>query len=247
MTTAPASDAVPMAADFRPYNGAVWRLVEAQHRISTNRLAASMEDQALLESLVEDVKPTLPVAARGLHYLLSTPFRYGHSRASRFRRAGERPGIYYGAEHVETAVAETAYWRLMFFSRSPGFLPPTTVVEHSALTVPVVVQRSLDLTDAPFDKQETRWTHRDDYSACQDFAARARTIDAQLIRYASVRAPDHRANIALLDLKGFAAPTPTIVQTWHFRYEAGRITAFAAFPSSARFSFTFETFGLFVP
>ncbi|CAN5255960.1 RES family NAD+ phosphorylase [soil metagenome] len=247
MTSAPASDTVPTPADFRPYRGKVWRLVEAQHRISTNRLAASAEDQASLESLVEDVKPTLPLAARGLHYLLSTPFRYGHSRASRFRRANERPGIFYGSEHVETAVAETAYWRLLFFSRSPGFVPPTTVVEHSAFTVPLAVERSLDLTSAPFDTQKAQWIDPNEYSACQAFATSARTIDAQLIRYGSVRDPEHRANIALLDPKGFAAPAPTIEQTWHFRYEAGRITAFAAFPSSARYSFTFEIFGLSAP
>ncbi|AYJ84985.1 RES domain-containing protein (plasmid) [Sphingomonas paeninsulae] len=247
MTIAPASDTDPTPADFRPYRGKVWRLVEAQHRISTNRLAASAEEQALLESLVEDVKPTLPVAARGLHYLLSTPFRYGHSRASRFRRAKERPGIFYGSEHVETAVAETAYWRLLFFSRSPGFVPPSTVVEHSAFTVPVAVDRALDLTCAPFDTQVAHWMDANEYSACQEFAASARTIDAQLIRYASVRQPDHHANIALLDPKGFAALTPAIKQTWHFRYESGRITAFAAFPSSARYSFTFEIFGLSAP
>ncbi|AYJ84828.1 RES domain-containing protein (plasmid) [Sphingomonas paeninsulae] len=247
MTSAPASDIVPTPADFRPYRGKVWRLVEAQHRISTNRLAGNAEDQALLENLVEDVKPTLPLAARGFHYLLSTPFRYGHSRASRFRRANERPGIFYASEHVETAVAETAYWRLLFFSRSPGFRPPTTVVEHSALTVPVTVSRALDLMSAPFDTQVALWMDPGDYSACQAFAAKARTIDAQLIRYGSVRDHEHRANIAMLDPKGFAAPTPTIEQTWHFRYEAGRITVFAAFPSIARYSFTFEIFGLLAP
>jgi muconolactone delta-isomerase len=144
-------------------------------------------------------------------------------------------------------VAETAYWRLLFFSRSPGFVPPTTVVEHSALTIPVTVERSLDLMSAPFNTRVAQWMDPDEYSACQAFASRARTIDAQLIRYASVREPDHQANIALLDPEGFGAPTPTIEQTWHFRYEAGRITAFAAFPSSARYSFTFEIFGLSAP
>ena len=69
------SEPVPVAADAVPYAGTVWRLVEAQHRISTNRLAASNDDQALLERLVEDVKPTVPPAARDLHYLLAKPFR----------------------------------------------------------------------------------------------------------------------------------------------------------------------------
>lgn len=247
MTSAHRSDAVPTAADFRKYAGKVWRLVEAQHRISTNRLAASVDDQALLEQLVEEVKPVMPTAARGLHYLLATPFRYGHTKASRFRRAGERPGIFYASEHVGTAVAETAYWRLLFFSRSPGFVPPTTVVEHSAFTVPIAVERALDLTAPPFADHEKRWMDPDDYLGCQDFAGAARGIDAQVIRYASVRDPAHRANIALLDPAGFAAAAPTIEQTWHFRYEAGQMTAFAAFPSAERYAFKFDQFGLTPP
>lgn len=247
MTTAPRSEVVPTPDDFRKYAGTVWRLVEAQHRISTNRLAATVEDQALLESLVEEVKPVLPKAARGLHYLLATPFRYGHAKASRFRRVNERPGVFYASEQVATAVAETAYWRLLFFSRSPGFVPPTTVVEHSAFTVPLAVVHALDLTATPFAAHAPRWMKADDYSDCQTFATAARAIDAQAIRYASVRDPEHRANIALFDPAAFAAPAPTIEQTWHFRYEAGQMTAFAAFPSAERYAFTFEAFGLAAP
>lgn len=247
MTSAPRSEVDPTPADFRKYTSKVWRLVEAQHRISTNRLAGDVEDQALLERLVDEVKPVMPKAARGLHYLLSTPFRYGHAKASRFRRANERPGIFYASEHVATAVAETAYWRLLFFSRSPGFVPPTAVVEHSAFTVPIRVDRALDLTAAPFDAQAARWMKPDDYGDCQRFAAASRGIGAQVIRYASVGDPDHRANTALFDLTAFVAPAPTIEQTWHFRYEAGQMTAFAAFPSSERYAFTFDAFGLTAP
>ncbi len=247
MTSVRRSESVPTPADFQNYVGEVWRLVEAQHRISTNRLAASVDDQALLEQLVEEVKPVMPTAARGLHYLLATPFRYGHAKASRFRRADDRPGIFYASEHVATAVAETAYWRLLFFSRSPGFVPPTTVVEHSALTVPIAVERALDLTAAPFVAHDIRATNCDDYTACQDFARTARGIDAQAIRYISVRDPAHQANVALLDPAGFTAVEPTIEHTWHFRYEAGQMTAFAAFPKTDRYAFTFDQFGLTSP
>lgn len=247
MTSAPGSDTVPTPADFGRYAATVWRLVEAQHRISTNRLAAGTDDQALIERLVEEVKPTLPPAARGLHYLLATPFRYGHSKASRFRRAHERPGIFYASEQVATAVAETAYWRLLFFSRSPGFLPPTSVVEHTAFSVPVAVERALDLTAGPFSSHADLWMDPGDYSPCQEFAGHARSIDAQSIRYGSVRDPEHKPNLALLDPTGFMAATPTIEQTWHFRYEAGSLTAFAAFPSNERYAFTFEQFRLSQP
>ncbi|MFM2022525.1 MAG: hypothetical protein RJB02_2233, partial [Pseudomonadota bacterium] len=112
-----------LASEARSYEGHVWRVVEAQHRISTNRLAASLADQARLEALAEAAKPDLPKAAQGLHYLLASPFRYGHRTPSRFRRADERPGIFYASEAEATAIAETAYWRLRFFLRSPGFEP----------------------------------------------------------------------------------------------------------------------------
>lgn len=52
----------------------LWRAVEAQHRVATMRLADSLDEQHLLEQLLEDSKPTLPVEAEGAPYLLSTPF-----------------------------------------------------------------------------------------------------------------------------------------------------------------------------
>lgn len=238
------SDVTPKPSDLKSYAACLWRLVEAQHRISTNRLAANADDQALLEQLVEEVKPALPPAARDLHYLLATPFRYGHAKQSRFRKATERPGIFYASENIRTAVAEIAYWRLHFFSRSPGFTPPTSVVEHSAFSIAVKANRVIDLMAAPFAEHADVWTDPVDYTACQAFAAHARTIDAQAIRYGSARDPDGGANIALFDPSVFAATAPNIGQTWHFRFERGRLTAFAALPSAERYSFTFAQFGL---
>ena len=63
-----------LASEFGSYVATVWRIVEGQHRISTNRLAASAADQTRLEELIEAAKPDLPKAARPLHYLLATPF-----------------------------------------------------------------------------------------------------------------------------------------------------------------------------
>lgn len=235
---------VPKARHFVSYTKTVWRLVEAQHRISTNRLAGNADDQALLERLVEQAKPPLPASARHLHYLLATPFRYGYAKSSRFRRARERPGIFYASENIATAVAETAYWRLLFFSRSPDFKPPSNTVEHSAFTIPFKIVRGLDLTAKPFAAHSSTWMHPADYTACQDFAAQARHIDAQLIRYASVRDPAHRANLALLDPAGFARATPNVEQTWQFRCEAGHMTAYAAMPSNEHLTFSYSDFGL---
>lgn len=222
----------------------MWRLVEAQHRISTGRLSASLADQDRLEALAEAVKPRLPVAARGLHYLLASPFRYGHAQESRFRRANERPGIFYASEAETTAIAEAVYWRLRFFTRSPGFVPPTTTAEHSSFSVKIEATRALDLTQPPFDADRARWTDPDDHTACQDLAVEARSADVQLIRTLSVRAPQGGCNVVVLDPAAFAARAPKTGKTWHLRFEDGQMVAIAAFPSHQRLTFTAAEFGL---
>ena len=196
-----------LASELRPYAGRVWRIVEAQHRVSTNRLAASADDQKLLEDLAEAVKPELSREARGLHYLLASPFRYGHRLDSRFRRADERPGIFYASEAEATAVAETAYWRLRFLSRSPGLVPPKTISEHSSFSVAIRLERLVDLTALPFSDDAAGWV-ADDYGPCQALAAAARAASAQAIRSTSARDPSRRPNLALLDPAGFADHSP---------------------------------------
>ncbi len=242
-TSALPSEPRPHPRHFSRYRRAVWRVVEAQHRISTNRLAANAADQMLLESLVEQVKPPFPASAVHLHYLLATPFRYGYHRASRFRRAGERPGVFYASEHIATALAETAWSRLYFLSRSPGLAPPRATIEHTSFTVTIDAERSLDLTAAPLDGAASLWKSPNDYTACQSFAADARAIHTQAIRYASVRDALHRPNIALFDPAAFRG-APKIARTWHFRIEQNEVTAFAAFPSQQRFQFKASEFGL---
>lgn len=233
-----------LASEARAYHGKVWRVVEAQHRISTNRLAASLEDQARLEVLAEAVKPELPQAARGLHYLLASPFRYGHASASRFRRADERPGIFYASESEATAIAETAFWRLTFYSRSPGFIPPSATSEHTSFTVHLDTGQAIDLTAEPFVAQSDLWTDPLDYRACQDLAAAAREARLALIRTLSVRDPRQGCNVVVLDPAAFASREPVIRRTWHLRYEHGRLTAMAAFPSHGHHEFAGEGFGL---
>ena len=150
-----------LASEFRRYRRTVWRVVEAQHRISTNRLASSLAEQQRLEELADAAKPDLPKAARGLHYLLASPFRYGHTVASRFRRPNERPGIFYASEAERTAIAETAYWRLKFVSRSPGFVPGNRTSEHLSFSVPVSLTRLTDTTRPPLvaDRQGANSPH----------------------------------------------------------------------------------------
>src|SRR3546814_1362417 len=84
-----------LSAEARRLEGTCWRLVEAQHRVSTLKLVDTLDEQDLLERLTEEAKPSVPEECRHLHYLLATPFRYGaaYPRGSRFRRAGLTPGV----------------------------------------------------------------------------------------------------------------------------------------------------------
>lgn len=232
-----------LASEFRRYRRTLWRVVEAQHRISTNRLTGKLADQKRLEDLAEAAKPDLPNGARRLHYLLASPFRYGHTVASRFRRGGEKPGIFYASEAEGTAIAETAYWRLKFFSRSPGFVPGNRTSEHLSFSVPVSLTRLVDTTRPPLDAERMRWLDPDDYSYCQDLAASVRDAKGQAIRARSVRDPDG-VNLALFDPAGFAKSEPDHGRGWHLRHEGDRLIALAAFPHGDVLAFTPEQFGL---
>lgn len=233
-----------LASEHHSYRGRVWRLVEAQHRISTGRLASDPVAQALLEDLAEEVKPALPASAAHLDDLLASPFRYGHRQASRFRRADERPGIFYASEAEAIAIAEMAYWRLEFFSRSPGFVPPSTTSEHSSFSVLVASQTGLDLTMPPFKSREADWIDPIDYAACQDLASVAREAATSLIRTLSARDPERGCNVVVLDPTAFAERRPKPGRTWHLRFENDRLVALAAFPARDRYEFTAAGLGL---
>ena len=203
-----------LASEVRPYRGRVIRIVEAQHRIATSRLASNTADQALLEALADAVKPRLPQAARRLPWLLASPFRYGLGRPSRFRAPNVLPGIFYASEDIETAVTEAAYWRLVAFSRSPGFQRPRTPTPMSAFSVLVDAQAALDLMSGRLATDVARWTHPTDYSATQQLAADARAIGVMALRAPSARRPAG-VNVAVLDPAALAPP-PKPHSSWAF-------------------------------
>jgi hypothetical protein len=221
-----------LSSDARPLHGECWRLVEAQHRVSTLKLVDTLAEQALLEDILEESKPPVPPECRGLHYLLATPFRYGapYPQGSRFRRAGHTPGVYYASEHVETAVAEIAFHRLLFFAESLATPWPQNAAEFTAFSVPHATKRGLDLTKPPLLADRAAWTDPVDYARCQTLADNARAGGIQVIRSRSVRDPAMRANMAILTCLAFAAAEPVARQTWRLRFAATGVQALREFP-----------------
>ncbi|MGE3956877.1 MAG: RES family NAD+ phosphorylase [Vicinamibacterales bacterium] len=206
-----------LSRERRALEGTCWRIVESQNRVSTMKLVDTLEDQALLEELLEPTKPPVPAECRHLDFLLFTPFRYDapYPKGSRFRAAGFTPGVFYGSESADTAVAEMTFHRLLFFADAPGVPWPRNAGEYTVFSVPFRTAATLDLTAPPLAKDAATWTHPTSYGPCQALAGAAREAGMEVLRYASARVGSGTAvNLALLTCGVFAARRPAARQTW---------------------------------
>ena len=172
------------SAVVRRLGGKAWRVVEAQHVISTRKLVDSAEEQEILERIIDDAKPPLPEGEefRGLHYLLATPFRYpplGHG--SRFGTRAER-SLWYGSALPRTAFAETAYYRLLFLEGTAAELAPLSV-ELSVFRVGVRARRGVDLSRGPFHEHRSVIASPVRYDATQRLGAEMRGDGVEAFRF----------------------------------------------------------------
>jgi hypothetical protein len=232
-----------LSPELRHWRGTGWRLVEAQHRVSTLKLVDSLAEQDVLENLIEGSKTAIPPECQHLDYLLATPFRYGtiYPGGSRFRRAGRTAGVFYCARTQETAVAEMAFYRLLFFAESPLTPLPANAAEYTAFSAHLKTKAALDLTSPPLNRDQPVWTSVNQYEACQTLAGEARAAHCEIIRYESVRDPQHGTNIAVLSCSAFAEPQPVERRTWRIRLSTNGIQALCEFPI-IRLEFGLSTF-----
>lgn len=202
-------------SSFKAYDKPVWRVVEAQHIVSTRKLVDSDDEHRLLEDLIEQSKPApLQVSEqRGLHYLLATPFRYPPLKhGSRFGTRFE-PGIWYGSETQRAAFAETAYYRLLFLEGTTAELGRLEL-ELSAFKAQVRTRKAVDTTKAPFAMFADSITSKTDYTHSQPLGHAARKGSAELVRYVSARDTEAGINVALFTPKAFASKKPSVPEAW---------------------------------
>lgn len=184
-------------------------------------LVDTLSEQALLERLLEESKPPLAQGQDMLHWLLFTPFRYPPlPNGSRFRGAAD-PGVFYGADAIRTACAELGYWRWRLLMDSPDMVG-IDPMQQTLFKTPVR-GATIDLTQPPLSNQHEQWTDPNDYSSCQQLARKARDAGVQMIRYQSVRDPDHGSCTAVLGHSAFAANSPTQSQTWTLAVSRHRV------------------------
>lgn len=200
-----------------------FRLVETQHIAATMRLVDNAAEQDLLEQMLEDSKPPLPVEAEGLHYLLAAPFRYVSPTGSRFR-ASNTPGLWYGADDAFCACAEIAHWRRRFLLDSAGLFNDAVSSEHSMYQAQVT-GCAIDLLSPPWNEANAAWTDPVDYTQTQRLGSLARDAGhVAWLRYGSVRAPGHIC-AAVFQPQSLSMVTPEgRYEQWHCYATIERVT-----------------------
>ena len=204
--------------------GKLYRLIESQTQVATVPLVSSLEKQAILESLLEATKPTNhPDTPAGMHYLFSTPFRYPPLKyGSRFGSRQE-PSLFYGSGEVGTVLAESAYYRFLFWQGMATPPKDNIRTSHSLLQAGYQTDRGLKLQVPPFVQHEATLTHRSAYLETQALGSQMRATGVELFQYVSARDVKHGINIALFTPRAFVGKKPLSIDPWECELSADRV------------------------
>lgn len=208
-------EALDRADAFSPIAGRLWRFVESQEQVATNSLVSSMDESTVLEALLESSKPPYPAGAARLHYLLATPFRYPPLPwGSRFGREWQ-PGIFYGSCDLQTAQAETAYYRLRFW-QGMSVPPPSGVLitQHDSFSANYACATGARLQEPPWTTWHKPLTRRNDYSVSQAIGSWLKQQGVTGFEFESARCPQKGINVALFKPEGLLSETPMDLQPW---------------------------------
>jgi hypothetical protein len=211
-------------AVIAPLQGTLLRLVESQAQVATGHLGLTLEEQAELEDLLEAVKPPMPEDTGGLHYLLATPFRYPPlPYGSRFGNRYE-PSLFYGSQQAGTVLAESAYYRLVFWHGMEQ--PPAGVIRtrHTLFSADYACDQGVRLHRPPFDAYREVLTDRREYGATQALGRAMREAGVQGFEFISARDADCGLNVAVFTPAALASASPGMYQDWWAETSAGGVS-----------------------
>lgn len=207
-----------------PVSGTLYRLVESQEQIATLNYVDTLEEQAVLEDLIEQSKPPVPASARGLHYLLQTPFRYPPLPwGSRFGRTHE-PSILYGGLGLTPTLAESAYYRLVFWHSMPPHPDKTSIDSaHTLFSVRYRTAQGIRLQQPPFSKHEAALTHPSDYALTQALGSAMREAGVMAFEYTSARDIKKGQCAGLFSPTALSQKKPASMSPWLCETRAGQV------------------------
>jgi len=221
--------------------GEIFRLVESQEQVATNALVRTLAEQALLEDLIEASRPKHPGPAIGLHYMLATPFRCPPLPwGSRFGRRFE-PSLLYAARSTDTVLAESAYYRFVFWSGMAAPPPAPLDTRHTLFSASIGTTRGLKLQHAPFEEHAAALLDRRYYGATQALGPAMRDAGIEACEYRSARDPQHGLNVALFTPAALGASKPDILDEWLCQTSAERVSYYSR-PGGGMREFSVDTF-----
>jgi hypothetical protein len=194
-----------------PIKGMVYRLVESQEQVATMGYVDSLEEQALLEEMIEAVKPSYPEQVdQHYHYLLTTPFRYPPlPHGSRFGTTSE-PSLFYGGENERVALSEVAYYRFLFLSSIDGVGDDERIsTQHTMFSAVYQTEKGIRLHAKPFNDYQDELTSKTDYAVTQQLGRDMRAAGVKVFEYTSSRDKEKGVCIGLFDTSGFKSRKPT--------------------------------------
>jgi hypothetical protein len=214
---------------IKPIQGMLLRLVESQEQIATLGYVDTLEEQAMLEDLLDNIKPNYPEHCQQLHYLLKTPFRYPPLKwGSRFGQVHE-PGIFYGAATLEVTLAEAAYYRLIFWDSMTGTVPKAQIQSaHTLFSASYQTEQGIQLQHAPFTQATEIIRHPSHYQQTQALGNAMRKSGVLAFEYPSARSPGAGICIGLFSAKALACTKPSDLSAWWCEVSAHGVSFKAA-------------------
>ena len=203
--------------------GRLCRVVESQEQVATMNLVDDLAEQSAIEQLLDRVKPPYRAGTEHLHYLLSTPFRYPPLRhGSRFGQRHER-SIFYGSLGWQTALAEAAYYRFVFWHGQavPPALPYKT--QHLLFEADYATPTGLRLQGLECAPYRAVIANPSEYTATQLMGAQMRAAGIRAFEYPSARSPGGGNNIGLFEPDALASDRPTATQNWLCKTGAAQV------------------------
>ncbi len=235
-------DACNGAQQIERLTGTLYRLVESQEQVATLGYVDTLDEQALLEEMLENTKPVYKEDLTAYHYLLSTPFRYPPLKwGSRFGGVHE-PSLFYGGSSVDVTLAESAYYRFVFWNSMAGTPIKNQIrSEHSLFSVDYQSQHGVSLHQAPFDNYEHEIFSPTQYTQSQQLGSAMRASGVEAFEYPSARDPQKGSCVGLFTAHAFRHKQPKNMTQWLCETAANEVL-FKQLASNAITSFKLEAF-----
>jgi hypothetical protein len=198
---------------LKSFNIKPWRVVEAQHILSSRDLVDTPDEHDLLEELLETVKPKIK---KSKNYLIFTPFRYPPLKyGSRFGSIHEQ-SLWYGSLKIETAFTEVAFYQLKFFQDTHAKLGYIET-DFTAFNTLIKTTKGIDLTEQPFSQFCEFISNKTNYEYSQLLGTQMRKANIDAFIYYSARTSTPEKNIGIYSPDIFQASKQQYVfnqQTW---------------------------------